>query len=214
MHLRLSASHALQQTVSQRQHLTQSQRLTVRNMLFDRRRELIQRLTGDNLNPKARCPSCDHRMTPAEILRGFVDDVRDYTTRCTKCGQRFPPKLTQERGASVVEVAYYCPTQTVGMLTEMQQLSPEKIRAGHAAVYHSAIVHFGTLKNAFARLSMEYPFDEPRPSWREKVREYLGMLPDTEIAQCAGVSASSVRRLRVSLRIAAFSKDDLYDEVE
>jgi hypothetical protein len=83
----------------------------------------------------------------------------------------------------------------------LASVPPEEVRREHPAIYYSARCHFGTLKNAFARINIDYAFDEATVNWQQKVSPFLGQLADTVIAGCVGVSVGKVRALRRERKI-------------
>lgn len=103
---------------------------------------------------------------------------------------------------------YLCPVQTLHLLPELQNTPLEEIQRWHATVYHSALTHFGGLKQAFAKLGVRYAYEEDL-DWRKNVGPFLGKLPDTVIAKLLGASVWQVRRLRNSKNIAPFRMRDL-----
>ncbi len=186
------------------QRLETSHRLTI-DQRFALRLELLLVLGGTNYRPKAVCPKCGHVLTDAEILKGFNRDPNDLLTTCPKpdCRERLRAHLRWSSSAGSAELQFFCPTQTTHALEGRQGRSPEELEKDNPSVYHSAITHFGTLKTAFASIGVAYAFNE-RVDWRRKVTPFLGQMPDTLIAECAGISASSVRRLRTKQRIRPF----------
>ena len=93
----------------------------------------------------------------------------------------------------------------------MSDLSPEKIAEKDPGSFRSAIVHYGGLRNAFKELNIEYPFEEIH-DWKIKVLSFLGMLPDTQIANAANVSVSKIRSLRKKHGISRFTISKVFEE--
>ncbi len=186
------------------QHQTQEQKEVQR---MEMRMHLAQILRGEQINPEAICPQCNHRLTPEEILAGFTRDPNDFTTQCpqTDCKRRFEAQLVWARGAGTrAEVTFLCPSQALEQLKGRDQLSPETIMQNHGQVYRSALVHFGSLKAAFKENGVDYLFDEI-DGWKSKIEPFLGSMPDTIIAECCGVSVDRIRRLRTKLCIRPFN---------
>lgn len=188
--LRLAAS----QRLSHEQRLEQSLAVRLR---------LIHALQGEEYVATATCPTCRRIMNKIEILEGFTRDPNDFTTQCTNCKHRFPPKLSCRGGYGSVEVAFYCDIQTQTQLTGLERLAPEEFRKQNAALFHSAIFHNASLKAAFARLGIEYPHMEVVDPM-EKVKPFLGEMPDTEIARITGLNVRDIRRERRSRHIDAY----------
>lgn len=206
MEMRMNAGQSLQQKIGQK--LNQKQSLAIRQGLLLRQRELVEAVQGTRYQPRAECLACGHRLTDLEILKGFRDDPTDYTTQCPKCKARFEPKLYAASQYSRVLVAYYCPTQTLQQLPALRDVSLYEFRTKYSAVYNSAVVHFGGLKQAFARLGMTYAH-EADLDWRKNVGPFLGKMPDTVIAKLLGTKVGQVRRLRNSKGIGPFRHRDL-----
>ncbi len=209
----LGQSLGQRQTLRQGLELSHAQRLKLEQTLIDRRRELILALRGANYQPQAMCPMCAHRLNSAEIVRGFLRDPHDISTKCPKCDHRFQARMVGDiTGFSRVELAFMCPDQSRHALEGWPELSPEGLEKRSPAAYHSAMFHWGSLKAAFAAWGITYD-REPRCPWRQKVVSFLGKLPDVEIARAAGVSTQTIGRYRRQLGIERFYKSDLADEI-
>lgn len=208
-----SISNGIDQTQTLRQELTQKQRLQIRQHCVTVQLQIVNHLGGENFNPEGVCPKCGRKLTLLEILEGFNQDPEDFTTLCTGCGNRFRPKLISRGTISRTEIPFFCSIQVQGMIEEKQLLRPATFKKEHPAIYHSIIFHFGTLKRAFAKLGIEYKYDESL-GWRDKIESFLGRLPDTEIAKYAGVSAKTVGKFRRSRDIEAFTKRGALEEIE
>ena len=208
MGLSLGQRQTLKTELSQSQVLGQflSQQLDLRIQLLDQVR-------GEKFEPKAACPECFHQLTAGEIVSGFTRDPQDQTTVCPECGHRFSANLVAKSVASSVEVIFYCPVQVLENLRNTESLSPDDLRRKNASVYYSAIFHFGTLKAAFGRLNVTYGFAE-EIDWQDKVRSFLGLVPDRLIADVCGVSPHTVGRFRQSLDILPFSKHRILEEIQ
>lgn len=202
-------SMELRQSVSvqQRQEirLSHEQRLAIAEQQLGLRLELVGALHDEQYTPRGDCPSCAHKMTPAEIVRGFNAEPTDFTTGCPKCRYRFEVKLICFGRGSQMELPFYCASQVLHQLGALKALTPEAISRSHPAVYRSSIVHHGTLRQAFAKLGISYLFPE-QVEWQSKVRPFLGRMPDTVIAECADVGVRVIRRLRRELDVEPFSK--------
>jgi hypothetical protein len=60
----------------------------------------------------------------------------------------------------------------------------------------SALVHFGSLSAAFAKVGIEYTAEaEKRKGWQDRIATFLGRVPDTLIAEVVGVSVTTVRNI-------------------
>jgi len=205
MELRLS----LTQKLCQRQELTQ--RLVI-GQLFTLRLALIQELRSEQYRPRAECPECGRKLTPGEIIQGFNDDPRDFTTCCTGCGRRFEPKLICFADGARVELPFFCNSQMLEQLRGKELLSPKQLARRHPAIYRSAIVHHGGISQAFKEIGINYQFEEI-PNWQAKVEPFLGRLPDGMIARCVDVSPSVIRRMRQKQGIGPYTRRKLSAEV-
>ncbi len=175
------------------------------------RLELIGVLRGIKYTPSAECPKCNRRLTPLEIIRGFNNDPHDYTTACTACGHRFDPKLIHASSLGNIEMPFFCSMQALEQLRGMEGLDPDELQKKQPAVYHSAIVHHGTLRRAFGLIGIDYSFDEAT-DWKEKICPFLGRLPDTVIAEAAGVSSYAVTRQRKKHNVPRCTKESMLEE--
>lgn len=185
--------------------LTHEQRLELSCYLFGARMELIQSLREEQYEPRATCPHCTRRLEAPEIIAGFNDDPRDFTTQCPKCRTRFEPRLICFAEGGNLELPFYCSQQILAQLPGKEALAPEEFSRLHPAIYRSTIVHHGGIRKAFGLVGLPYPFEEV-DDWRHKIRPFLGRLPDTVIAGCAGVSAATIRAIRRKAGIRRFTR--------
>ncbi len=200
MSLGLSLSHSL--TLTQSVGLTLGQKLSLTQKLH-------RRFCGpeDDYRPDGDCPHCGRKLTPAEIVKGFNRNPDDYTTKCPRCKNRFAPRLLQKSAISSAQVAFYCPSQTLAHLTAEKTTVPvEEFRTTFAAVYQSALYHFGSLKAAFARVGQKYSLEPKVSAWQKKVYSFLGRLPDRIVADQARVSIREVRALRRARGVPAYCR--------
>lgn len=209
--------HRLEQRQVQRQEqrLTQEQRQVILCRIVQLRLQLVSSFAGDHSSyrPEGVCPKCGRKLTSVEILKGFRPDPYDFTTACTGCGARFRPKLIWSTTISRVEIPFYCELQTQEKLRGLEHLNPEELKAHNLGIYHSAIAHFGLLKNAFRAIGIEYQFDEVS-AIESKVAPFLGKLPDTMIAELSGLSVRKIGRLRRTAKIEACSRRSLAEDAE
>lgn len=208
MSFSMEQGHEVSQTVTHKKTMSQRQDVAIQQTMLQRQRELVEAVCGIRYQPHGDCGQCGHRLTDLEILKGFRDDPRDYTTECPLCHWRFEPRLHASTQFTSLQIMYLCPTQTLDKLASLQNTPLDEIKSLHATAYHSALTHFGGLKQAFAQLGMEYAF-EADLDWRKKVVPFLGKLPDTVIAKLLGASVWQVRRLRAAKSIAPFRVRDL-----
>lgn len=206
----LSMGYSLQQTqtltLAERQTLLIRQKLNLRLLL-------IQQLRGDEYSPDGKCPTCERKLTPVEIIAGFNTDVNDFTTACSGCGYRFTPRLISVSNGISVTVPFYCEAQVLNMLPPLVDSPPEHIAREHVGIYQSAVLHCGSLKSAFSKIGMRYNL-EKAVDWKAKLQPFLGHLPDVVIAEHANISASQVSRLRKKLGIPRYSEKKELEEIE
>jgi hypothetical protein len=168
--------------------------------------------------PRAHCSGCGYNLTPFEIISGFSTDHDDFTTQCPCCRARFDPKLVwrcSKDGAVIgaIELQFYCDSQTLAKLAGHEEMEPKDFAATYPALYHSAVVHNGTLRAAFAKLGIDYKFVEiTNPEI--KVKPFLGRIPDAVIAEVSGLKVCAVRRLRKRWRIAACAQRGMIEEAQ
>ncbi|MBI5077199.1 hypothetical protein HZB94_02360 [Candidatus Falkowbacteria bacterium] len=199
----MSLGQSLRQEQKLEMQLTQEQRLMLTQHTFSLRLALIGALRDEQYEPKARCPSCNHALTPIEIINGFNQDPRDFTTSCPKCQHRFAPSIISFGNGSSIELPFFCSAQALDQLRGKHLMTPAELSRHHPAVYRSAIVHHGTITKAFNALSVEYPFAEIS-DWRNKARPFLGRLSDRVIAECVEVSVKTITKMRDELGIQRY----------
>lgn len=209
MSLSLQHIHVLRTT----QKLTVVEQLKLWNYIWSLKLQLIEQVRRTTYRPFASCPACSHKLTPAEIMQGFNNDPRDYTTACTKCKHRFEPKLVARTDHSSAELWFYCPAQTLAQLREIRPAEAEKMAREYPAMYHSAIVHFGSLRQAYAKIEIQYPHAEI-PDWKNKIAAFLGQLPDTMIAVAVDKSVRAIRKYRKSLGINPYDRRQALEAAE
>lgn len=203
----LGLGFSLRQTQSLRQTLAlrQEQRILIRAHQLRLRLALLQEIRQEVYMPAATCSKCGYTLTVAEILDGFLADPTDYTTCCPKCATRFTPIIRcGEVGISTSEVGFYCSVQSLAQLDGKQHLSTTEFAKQHAALYHSAVFHFGCLTHAFKKVGVTYA-QEDLSGWQTRVEPYLGKLPDTLIAQFVNVSPRTLARFRKAKGIAKYT---------
>lgn len=194
---------------SMEQRMTQAQRVLCQAQMLSMRLELVGAIHGhEKFRPQALCPKCNRSLTTAEIFKGFVDDPNDLNTTCTRCGHRFPPKLVWQELVSAMEVPFFCASQSLARLRGKEVLDPDAFRREDPALYHSTIVHHGTLRNAFTSIGIIYGFPEV-VDIEKKIRPFLGKLPDTMIAKITGLRVSQVRGLRKKEHISPCTRRDI-----
>lgn len=205
----LSLSFSQTQRHKPLQRLSVAQRHEIKQEMLMNRLGLIGEVHGGNYRPSARCPGCYRDLIPLEIIQGFSTDPMDYTTRCTKCNKRFEPKLVWYSSDAVkLELSFYCDVQVLAQLRGLEQMTPDQIRQQSPAIYHSVRVHHGNFRRAFAKIEIQYAYEDV-PGWQEKIQSYLGKLPDTVIAEVVDVSVRKIRQLRVAAGISMFRRRDL-----
>lgn len=188
-------SFVLTQSLRQEVRLTQDQRMVVAQKLLQIRLDLVHAVHGEEYRPHGRCPVCQHNLSAYEIAKGFNNDPTDYNTTCPKCKQRFAPRLYQSSASGRVEHAFYCPSQTLAQLEPLGAVPYDVLRSKYSSVCASAKVHFGGLKQAFAKAGVEYAF-APDLEWRNQIGPFLGKLPDTVIAEFVDASPKAIGALR------------------
>lgn len=166
--------------------------------------QLVGELRGERYSPKGTCPECHRELNPVEIIEGFNNDPNDFTTCCSGCGHRFQPILISFNGVSSIEFPFFCDIQTLNQLKDKKDMCSNDFARLYPAIYRSAITHHGSLKNAFKKISIDYRFDEI-PDWRNKIKPFLGKLPDTKIAGAVNTPVSSIRYMRKKAGVPRFT---------
>ena len=206
--MNFSQGFSLSQQISQ----TQRQEVTQKQVLSQRLR-LLQVLRGEKYTPSGKCPKCGRTLTPAEIINGFNRDPYDYTTKCTGCETRFNPKLKMHlSNGDYAELKFYCEMQAIQIVKQIRgacnDISPETIKQSNPSAFYSLITHCGSIKEAYRRAGGDLATyaktmasEEEQEGWKDKVVPFLGEMPDTQIAACAGISVYQVRKLRNKMGI-------------
>lgn len=184
----------------QEQIIRQTQRLDI---LLELRSQLIGLLRGREFKPKAECPKCFCQLSLAQIIMGFSRDPNDINTTCPSCGTRFPAQLQYQDAIGSTTISFFCPCQTLDRLRNLSHLSPAELEKNDLALYQSAITHFGNLTYAFAEVGINYGHQETI-EWQQKIKPFLGLLPDAEIARCANIPVATVRRMRNKLGLCRY----------
>jgi hypothetical protein len=71
----------------------------------------------------------------------------------------------------------------------------------YPAIYRSAIMHHGGIRQAFEKVGIQYTFEEIS-DWKNKICPFLGRLTDTIIAECVDVPVSTIRAIRRKLGVS------------
>lgn len=204
MHMSLGQRIRQTQRLTQSMRLSQAQRIQVQGHIFTLRMALVQELRGERYEPRATCPACSRKLTPMEIIRGFNQDPNDFTTCCSACGHRFEPMLVCFGDGTQIKLPFYCDAQTLAQLHGKETLPPEQFAREHPAIYRSAIVHHGGIRRAFEKIGIQYAFEEIS-DWKNKIRPFLGRLPDTIIAECVDASVATIRAIRRKLGVSRYT---------
>lgn len=199
--------------LKQELRLTATQRLKIANRLFGLRMDLIHALRGEHYQAGEICPFCGQNLSAAEIIQGFNQDPDDFSTGCVVCHRRFNPRLICLGDGTRIELPFYCAMQVLHRLPGKEILLPEEFMKVYPAIYRSALVHHGSLRQAFAQVGISYSFEEIS-GWKSKVVPFLGRMSDCAIAECVNVSAMTIGNFRRKLEIPAYSKRAVLAEVE
>lgn len=192
--------------------VTQGMRVHLQTHLLDVWHDMIASLRGGRYEPQPLlCKQCKHTLTALEILKGFSTDPLDTTTACPKCGARNLPLLGYRTDSGSVIIEMLCASQTLYALRGWDMLSPKALEKHNPSAFKSAVYHFGGLAQAFKEIGVKYA-EESFDGWLEKVAEFLGRLPDTQIAKAINKPPSFVRGLRNKLGIKRFRKSELYKQ--
>ena len=212
MIMTMSQSQRMVQRQTLHQRLTLEQRQKIHAYQLSLRIALVADLRDEHYTPRGTCPACGTVLKPEKIISGFNQDPKDFTTACPNCSHRFEPILICFGDGSHIEMPFYCDVQALDMLQSMASQSPEHICKEMPSAYRSAIIHFGSLKNAFASIGVAYDFQDIH-SWEAKIIPYLGRMTDKMIAECVESTVGKIRALRKQHGVAAYSKRKLLGEL-
>ena len=210
----MSMSCAMSQRIETKQTLEikLEQKAKMLARLLALKMELISVIHGEKYETKAHCPQCSRKLSGVEIISGFNQNPKDFTTRCTGCNHRFEPSLVCLDDNSSIEIKFYCSAQVLYQLRGLQDLTTDELARKHAGIYRSAIVHHGSIRSAFKMIGVEYQFEE-FTNWENKITPFLGLLPDKMIADCVNVSPYVVRKLRSQLGVVGYSKAKMIQSI-
>ncbi len=211
MRMSMSIGHRLEQRITQRLSISQRQAVYIAQLSL--RRGLTDALHDEQYEPRAVCDKCHHVLTDAEIMKGFNDNPRDYTTGCPACQHRFEPSLVHKTVSGSIQRAFFCPLQTLDRLAGLIQTPLEELVSKHGSVYYSAVAHFGGIKQAFKKLGLKYAFASDL-DWKKIVGPFLGKMADSVIAEIVGSSTSVIRRLRHKAGLPAYSQRREAEELD
>jgi len=199
-------SMGMEQNLSLGMSLDLRQSISLREELSLRIR-LLETVYQVKYQPVGDCPHCNRKLSHKEILKGFRQDPMDTTTRCPKCKTRFQPRLISRFASGRIELHFLCPIQTLTRLKHHSDLQLDEFKKYEPTTYHSAVVHFGSLTQAFARISIKYRYSYQEKNelgdknLKRKLRLFLGKLSDKLIAQYTNISVEKIRKIRRELDI-------------
>lgn len=162
--------------------------------------ELCEAVGKSGFVPHGPCMNlgCPGQPAPPDAVREWVcREGADPPVCCSACGLPVDRRLRFEGflpGCSV-ETRFYGPAETGQRLLAEKDTPFRLLRHDHLGLYHSAISHFGGLRQAFDYLGAVYG-DAAQLDWRAQVGDFLGKLPDTVIAEVVGASVADIRRRR------------------
>lgn len=191
--------------------LSQTQRMSQRvaqSVMLRLRLALVCALREERFEPEGVCPACQKRLTPIEILKGFLSDPLDITTQCPSCGTRFNANLRWRDSYSSVLIPFICSAQTLFQLSGKQGVPVEDLKKENPGAVYSALIHFGGLQQAFRAMGEVYAHSD-LPTWEHKVVPFLGNLPDTVIAKVVGTTARRIAKLRRERGVPPFTRKAL-----
>lgn len=196
--------------------MTQTQSHAVSLELAQRRLDLVNAINDETYLPWATCgdqgstPGCGHSFSLLDIMRGFTNDPADRTTKCPKCGRRQNAILRRTSDHSAAEIPFWCSHQTVVRLRDYGPMSLADLQHKDAGTFHSAVVHFGSIANAYKQAGFsDYTQRDALKGWEKIVEPCLGKMPDKMIAEVLGFTARRIGKLRRLKDIPVFRRSDL-----
>jgi hypothetical protein len=200
MSLSLSLTHSLKQE----QKLIMEQKLEHRLKQNHLMLHLVEVIREERFEPKAICPQCRKKLIPLEIIDGFENDPVSIRTKCPKCGTLFTPQLSQWTKTGNISLIFYCPLQVQEEFKDKYLLTTQELKKLNSSAYYSCILHFGSAKNMFKKMNINYRFKEKAKE--EKIYSFLGKMPDSVIAKYSGISPSQIGRIRRGFEIPVYDK--------
>lgn len=160
------------------------------------RKEILFLLRGIRYSVFAKCEHCGKKISEENILAQFPKDKYILFLNCASCNRRMIPKI-KFNGSSCWLLTPYVTLN--GLKNEkLETLNPDDIATHYERTYHSAVFHFGSLRNAFLLVGKKYTFVEI-PDWQEKIHNLVGKFSISFIANTVGVSEKKVQRFIKSL---------------
>ncbi|HYF04796.1 MAG TPA: hypothetical protein VEA59_01345 [Patescibacteria group bacterium] len=193
-----------------KQNLVVRQMLNVEQALKLKQAELIAAVRGVTYQPRAICPACNTVLNREQIDAGFLRSRTNLTTKCV-CGHRFIPSLASRNELGNMLTDYYCSLQARAALEGLHKSPPEIIAKKNPSAYHSAILHFGSMRAMYRLDGLQYAHREV-PQWHSAVAPFLGKAPDQMIADVVGVPVGVITRMRRQARQKPFDERLLEDE--
>jgi transposase-like protein len=165
---------------------------------------MVETLYGVDYDLEPNCPECQWTLKLIDVLKGFVRDVNDFTTRCPKCGHRFLVEAMAKYGRDSCGFRFYCSAQVLPRLKPLYRMTPRRICREYPDLYHSVLIHYGSIGAAMKKIGFKYRYSEKFNDWQSKIYKFIGQVPDVSIARVVGVSPSTVSRYRRKKKIKRY----------
>lgn len=163
-------------------------------------RELEEKIHGPQLNIQEEylpgCPKCN-------VVAMYKPDGVMY--KCISCGHRFTDaqavtktfyKVRQIGSESVMQVPRYDIIMLKEKISTVSPfVTPVALHNSDNVLYINLLAQFGSLASAFATVGIVYA-NPAKESWQTTVIDYLGIIPDSQIAKIVGVSHTQIWLLR------------------
>ncbi len=179
--------------------------------LISNRINTISVLSGQNYRPYCGCFTCRNYLSLAEIFSGFSEDASINYVLCPKCGSLQQSTLRDIDMSGTASLTFYGGIQTTHNLQGKENVDVRTFLKEYRAIYLSAVIHFGGIRNAFKKIGVDYK-GNPVPDWQENAVPLLGHMPPVIIAGAANVSTDEVRALGTKNGIGYKSPESIMRE--
>lgn len=210
--MNMSLHSGLVQSLAQKTSLTTEQKITFRQILHEVSLDLRERFFGPIVAIRVvfkfdspLCPECSHTLLPLSPT--------DKSGTCSFCG--FPLGLDEmteitrlyireRRASGGIYLARYTETRIIAELSRVSPFqTPLSLFQADQTLYVNAMHNYGSLVGAFAAAGIQY-MNPALEHWQAHIVDFLGILPDTEIAEVTGRTHQAMRYYREWLGIGTY----------
>jgi len=160
---------------------------------FEARIELLSYLRGRQYTVTMACPHCGHGIGMNELKNGWVLG-KSASQLCFACEREFAIKVECDG----LPYDLMEPSHVVADLGKLVVLFEADIRQLHSQLYHSALVHYLSLRAAFRQSTTFYYLSE-KIGEDKKIDAFFGRVSDKCIADALSVGKDRIGKSRRSM---------------